>query len=107
MVNSTRLAMDVPVARLTSLTALKPAPWNPRTIKEERFRNLCTSIQADPEFLWRRPVLAQADGTIYAGNMRFRAAQQLEFEAIPAVIEDVPDQLARERALRDNQQWGE
>ncbi len=89
------------------LAALHPAPWNPRTISDERFRNLCASIQADPDFLWRRPVLAQADGTIYAGNMRYRAAQQLGLETIPAVVEDVSDQLARERALRDNRQWRE
>ena len=57
------------------LHLLQPAPWNPRVIKEARFQNLCGSIQADPEFLWRRPILAQADGTIYAGNMRYRAAQ--------------------------------
>jgi ParB-like chromosome segregation protein Spo0J len=89
------------------LVALQPADWNPRLIKEERFQNLCASIKADPDFLWRRPVLAQADGTIYAGNMRYRAAQHLGFETIPAIIEDIPDQLARERALRDNAQWGE
>ena len=89
------------------LTALHPAPWNPRSISDDRFQNLCASVQADPDLLWRRPVLAQADGTIYAGNMRYRAAQHLGFDSIPAVIEDVSDQLARERALRDNQQWGE
>ena len=43
---------------------------------------------------------------IYAGKMRYRAAQHLGMETIPAVVEDVPDQLARERALRDNAQWG-
>jgi ParB-like chromosome segregation protein Spo0J len=90
-----------------SLVALHPAEWNPRLIKDERFQNLCASIQSDPDFLWHRPVLAQVDGTIYAGNMRFRAAQHLGMETIPAVIEDISDQLARERALRDNAQWGE
>src|SRR3990170_1327512 len=89
------------------LSALRPAEWNPRTITDRRFENLCASIQADPDFLWRRPVLAQADGTVYAGNMRYRAAQHLGLETIPAIVEDIPDQLARERALRDNQQWGE
>ena len=89
------------------LDALHPAPWNPRTIKDERFQNLCRSIEADPDFLWRRPVLAQADGTVYAGNMRYRAAQQLGMESVPAIVEEVSDQLARERAMRDNAQWGE
>ena len=55
-----------------SLERLHAAPWNPRTIKDERFQNLCQSIQADPDFLWRRPVLAQADGAIYTDNMRWR-----------------------------------
>jgi DNA modification methylase len=101
MAEATVAAGAVPLAELM------PATWNPRTITDERFRNLCRSIQADPEFLWRRPVLAQADGTIYAGNMRHRAAQHLGLETIPAIVEDVSDQLARERALRDNAQWGE
>ena len=101
--------MESTVANIAAvpLAALHPAPWNPRTSTDERFQNLCASIQADPDLLWRRPVLAQADGTIYAGNMRYRAAQHLGFESLPAVIEDVPDQLAHERALRDNQQWGD
>jgi DNA modification methylase len=90
-----------------ALAALHPAAWNPRTISDERFQNLCRSIEADPEFLWRRPILAQADGTIYAGNLRYRAAHQLDMTSVPAIIEDVSDQLARERALRDNAQWGD
>jgi DNA modification methylase len=96
-----------PAVQQVSLDRLRPAEWNPRTISDERFRNLCRSIRADPEFLWRRPVLAQTDGTIYAGNMRFRAAQHLGMTSIPAIVEDVSDQLARERALRDNAQWGD
>jgi ParB-like chromosome segregation protein Spo0J len=89
------------------LAKLHPAEWNPRTIRDERFKNLCDSIQADPEFLWRRPILATADGTIYAGNMRYRAASHLGLKAVPAIVEDVPEQLAKERALRDNAQWGD
>ena len=89
------------------LCALQAAPWNPRTIKDERFQNLCKSVAADPDFLWLRPILATADGTIFAGNMRYRAAQQLGWAEVPAVLVDIPEQLARERALRDNAQWGE
>jgi hypothetical protein len=84
-----------------------PAPWNPRTIRDERFKNLCASIEADPEFLWRRPILAMADGTIYAGNMRYRAASHLGLATVPAIVEDVGETLAKERALRDNAQWGD
>jgi hypothetical protein len=91
----------------TPLSELRAAKWNPRTIQEERFKNLIRSIEADPEFLRLRPVLATADGTIYAGNMRFRAAQQLGLETIPAIVADIPDRLAKERALRDNNQWAD
>lgn len=96
-----------PAVHQVPLDRLHPADWNPRTISDERFQNLCRSIESDPEFLWRRPILAQADGAIYAGNMRYRAAQHLGMTTIPAVIEDVSDQLAKERALRDNAQWGD
>jgi len=94
-------------SRQVPLEALHPADWNPRTISTERFKNLCASIQADPDFLRLRPILARGDGTIYAGNMRYRAAEHLKHPTVWAVIEDVPDKLARERAIRDNQQWGE
>jgi ParB-like chromosome segregation protein Spo0J len=47
------------------------------------------------------------DGTVYAGNMRLRAALHLGMRHVPAIVEDVPDRLAKERALRDNAQWGE
>lgn len=99
--------MIEPTTSATPLTSLTPAPWNPRTIRDERFKNLCASIQADPEFLWRRPILAMVDGTIYAGNLRYRAAAHLGMATVPAIVEDVPERLAKERALRDNAQWGD
>jgi DNA modification methylase len=57
-----------------------------------------------------------ADGTIYAGNMRYRAVATLPAawrhehfgaDGIPAVLEDVSLELAKERAVRDNGSWGE
>ncbi len=89
------------------VSALTPAPWNPRTIKDKRFQQLCRSLEADPEFLWQRPILAMADGTVYAGNMRLRAALHLGWSVVPAIVADVPEQLAKERALRDNNGYGE
>jgi ParB-like chromosome segregation protein Spo0J len=94
-------------AERTPLARLKPAPWNPRTVKTVAFKALCASLEADPDFLWKRPVLAQADGTIYGGNQRYRAAEALGWTDVPAVVEDVPERLAKERALRDNNASGE
>lgn len=99
---------------LTRLTDLKPAPWNPRTIKDKRFKQLCAALQADPGFLWSRPILARYENDdhappheIYAGNMRFRAASHLGWSEIPAKVEAITEQEAQERALRDNNQYGE
>jgi DNA modification methylase len=100
---------------LVPLEQLTPAPWNPRHIDKNRLKNLAESIKADPNFLLRRPILAQQSGEIYAGNQRWHAAKLLfsqgwtppwETQTLPADLDDVPDQLARERALRDNNAWG-
>jgi DNA modification methylase len=100
---------------LVPLEQLTPAPWNPRHIDKARLKNLAESIRADPNFLLRRPILAQQSGEIYAGNQRWHAAKLLfaqgwtppwETQTVPADLDDVPDQLARERALRDNNAWG-
>lgn len=95
------------IPQWTPLAELKPAPWNPRTVKTTAFKSLCASLEADPDFLWRRPILATADGTVYAGNQRYRAAEVLGWSHAPAVVEDVPERLAKERALRDNNNAGE
>ena len=101
---------------MVQLTALKPAAWNPRSISPSQLRRLGQSLERDPELLWSRPILAMADGTIYAGNMRYRAAAALPAawrrehfgaDGLPAVLEDVSLELAKERAIRDNGSWGE
>ena len=92
---------------LIALSRLYPAPWNPRTISDDRFKKLCESIKADPDFLWLRPIIASLSGEIAGGNMRYRAVQALGWTEVPALIVDMPEKLARERALRDNNSWGE
>ena len=95
-----------PAPQAVPIDRLKVASWNPRSHQRSRLLNLAASIEADADLLWRHPILAQRDGTVYAGNLRLLAAQHLGLETVPAVIEDIPDRLARERALKDNQQWG-
>jgi hypothetical protein len=94
-------------AVLVPVSKLHPADWNPRLIRDVRFKNLCRSIEADPDFLWRRPILATSDGTVYGGNMRLRAVQHMGWTDVPAIVDDIPNHLAKERALKDNNAWGE
>jgi ParB-like chromosome segregation protein Spo0J len=95
------------VTEAIAIDRLKPAPWNPRLIKDKRFKQLCRSLEADPDFMEQRPILAQADGTVYGGNMRLRAAMHLGWPTVPAILADIPDKLAKERGLRDNNNVGD
>jgi hypothetical protein len=62
--------------------------------QDERLQDLVRGIQADPDLPWRRPILATADGAIYAGDMRYRAARHRGTPTVPAIIEDIPERLA-------------
>jgi DNA modification methylase len=93
--------------KFVSIDSLHPSPWNPRLIKDARFQSLCKSIESDPEFMELRPVLATKSGEIYAGNMRYRAAKHLGWEKVPAIITDISEAQAKERAIKDNNQFGE
>ncbi len=89
------------------LSKLKLWDKNPRIIKDKRFEKLCQSMTDDPGFMELRPILATKDGRIYCGNMRYRAAEHLGWKDIYAVITDIPEKLARERAIKDNNEYGE
>ena len=88
------------------LHALRPNPDNPRTITPEAFERLKASLVADPHMLWARPVIALSDGTIVGGNMRYRAAYALGWDAIPTVLVDMDETAARQWVLRDNASYG-
>lgn len=105
-----------PTTQTVTLDRLRPADWNPRTIEDINFRRLMEAIRSDPTFMEERPVLAMQDGTIYGGNQRYRAVEALYGEGwespwgndtIPARLADIAPELAKARALRDNNQWGE
>lgn len=97
----------LPKIELVSAKKLKPAKWNPRIITDKRFAKLVEAIKDDPQFMTLRPILASKNGTIYAGNMRFRALQEIGIEDVPCVITDIPEKLAKLRSLKDNNHFGE
>ncbi len=89
------------------LTALHPHPANPRKISKERLEALKLALQADPEMLRARPLIALPDGTVIAGNQRLRAALELGWPEIPVCFVDLDEERARLWALRDNNPYGE
>jgi DNA modification methylase len=86
---------------------LREWPENPRTIDDVAFAQLKASLAADNELLEARPLIALPDGTVIAGNMRLRAAQEMGWELVPVHVVEADEQRAREIALRDNNQFGE
>lgn len=94
------------VAQLVEVGRLKRAPWNPRLMRDSQLLDLLHSIEEDPDFLWVRPIAANRNGIVYAGNERLRAVEMAGWSHVPTVISDISDELAKERALRDNNNWG-
>lgn len=94
-------------AGLVAVERLREWPENPRKIDDARFEQLKASIDADPELLEARPLIALPDGTVVAGNMRLRAVKDLGWEEVPVYVVDADERRAREIALRDNNAFGE
>jgi len=110
---------------LASLTLL---PGNPRIITTKQFQSLMESLKRDPRFLIVRPIAVadgpkeKAGGIVYGGNMRIRALDQMYKDGwfppaelqklgwtvghVPVDVDDIAEQLARERAIQDNNTWG-
>lgn len=90
-----------------AISALRPNPDNPRSITEERFKSLVKAIQSDPDMFYGRPLVVLPDGVVIAGNMRLRAALELGWETVPAIIVERDINAAALWALRDNNEYGE
>lgn len=102
-----QITFKMPKIELVPAAKLKPAKWNPRIITDKKFTKLVEAIRQDPDFMALRPILASKNGTIYAGNMRFRALQEIGVKDVPCIFTDIPEKLAKLRSLKDNNHFGE
>lgn len=94
-----------------SITKLHLLEKNPRRISKEQMDKLVESLENDPDFLLKRPVLVNLkDGKhqVYAGNQRVMAAKKLKWKTIPCIIDvDLDDSLMKSRIIKDNKTFGE
>ena len=81
---------------------LKNHDRNPRKIDEEDFAILKKSITDNPEYFEVRPILCTPDYTVFAGNMRLRAALDLGLTRVPVAVMDITPAQQRELMIRDN-----
>lgn len=88
-------------------------PKNPRFIRDEKFKELCRSIETSPEFLDARPLLVYPiDGGNFitlAGNMRLRACRELGMTDAPCYVfpKNTPIEKLREYTIKDNVPFGQ
>ena len=86
------------------LDLITPGPYQPRSIfDKDRLEELAESIRHQGVI---QPVVVRAMGDkeyqLIAGERRWRAAQMAGIESIPAIIRDVPDDIAIAMALVEN-----
>lgn len=84
---------------------IRPSPFQPRkNFPEEGLDQLARSITNSGII---QPVVVRQMGNHYqliAGERRWRAAQRAELRSIPAIVHDVPDEVALEFTLIENLQ---
>lgn len=93
------------------ISTLRLNPDNPRSISDRQFRSLVKSIKDCPQLFDVRPLLVSdrtGERIVLGGNMRLRAAQQLGWDKVPAVIlSGLTKAQEREIVIKDNGAWGE
>lgn len=103
----------IPVKRLEpNRGQIEGLPQNPRCIKDAKFKALVRSLKESPEMLNLRELIVYPYGerfVIIAGNMRYRAAQELNMEELPCKILPIDTLIEklREYAIKDNNPYGE
>jgi ParB family chromosome partitioning protein len=82
---------------------IEPSPYQPRTrFREEALEELARSIRSSGII---QPLILRSHGLRYqliAGERRWRAAQRAGLLRVPAVIREVPEELALEITLVEN-----
>jgi|SRR5271155_647787 len=82
---------------------IEPSPYQPRTrFREEALDELARSIQSSGII---QPLVVRSVGKRYqliAGERRWRAAQRAGLTSVPAIVRQVPDELALEMTLVEN-----
>jgi len=82
---------------------IDPSPYQPRTrFREEALDELARSIQSSGII---QPLVVRSVGNrfeLIAGERRWRAAQKAGLNKVPAIVRQVPDELALEMTLVEN-----
>lgn len=90
------------------IDTIKENPKNPRSIRDEKFERLVTSLSNFPEMLEARPIVVNAGNVVLGGNMRLRACKALGMKKIWVVkAEDLTEDEQTEFMIKDNVNKGD
>ena len=85
---------------------LSPNPKNPRTITEDKFKQLVRSVKEFPEMLEARPLVIDEDGVVLGGNMRLQACIEAGLDEVPVVVAGWDASRNEEFIIKDNVGYG-
>ena len=92
-----------PGPQQVDIDLIDPNPYQPRTrFREEALEELARSIRASGII---QPLILRPSGARYqliAGERRWRAAQRAGLQRVPAIVREVPEELALEITLVEN-----
>jgi len=95
-------------AEKVAIGEVKLSPYNPRVIKNDKFKKLMKSIMEFPEMLELRPMVVDEDMIVLGGNMRLRACMELGIQEVPVVkAVGLTDEQKKEFVIKDNAAFGE
>lgn len=81
--------------------------FNPRCIRDAKFKKLVQSLKDFPEMLETRPIVVNKEMVVLGGNQRFRAIQELGWDKVRVVVVDWSEKKQREFIIKDNNSSGE
>jgi hypothetical protein len=85
------------------ITAIKPNPNNPRTIRDEKYQKLLKSVQDFPDMLKLRPIVLNSENVVIGGNMRLKACIEAGLKEVPVIIaKGLTAEQEREFSIKDN-----
>ena len=93
---------------LISISKIKSNPSNPRTIKDEKFKQLVQSIKDLPQMLEIRPIVVNDDMVVLGGNMRLKACKEAGLKEVYIIrASDLTEDQQREFIIKDNVGFGD
>jgi DNA modification methylase len=91
-----------------SIKDIKSNPYNPRVIRDDKFRKLVKSINEFPEMLELRPIVVNDEMVVLGGNMRLKACKEAGLSEVTIIkASNLNEEQQAEFIIKDNVGFGE